>query len=195
MFDELEYEPELALEYEDDMPMADEGDEEYELAMELLSVADDDELELFFGKVFRGAKKFLRSNTGRALVGSLKGLAKKALPTVGTAIGTAFGGPAGAAIGRSLGSAASGLLEFEQYDEQGELENAKKIIRIAKTAAKKAVQKQDQEIDPRMLARHAISYATRRHAPNFYRQASRGGSSRRSGRWYRQGNRIILSGV
>ena len=59
---------------------------ETELAMELLEVGSEAELEQFLGSLFKrvgqAAGKFMNSSTGRALGGVLKNVAKKALPPV-----------------------------------------------------------------------------------------------------------------
>jgi hypothetical protein len=95
--DEYEYEFEGVYE-EYDEPEVFNEEEEMDLAAELLSVTDDEELNQFLGKLikkgFSKVRKFAKSSTGRALGGLLKGVAKKALPIVGGALGTAIGGPA-----------------------------------------------------------------------------------------------------
>ena len=64
--------------------------EEMELAMELLGVSNEDEMDQFLGKMFKGigrglkkAGRFLRKKVLPKIGGALKGLAKKALPFVG----------------------------------------------------------------------------------------------------------------
>ena len=61
--------------------------EEMELAAELLGVASEQELDRFLGGLIKKASqavgKFVKSPTGQALGGILKGAAKQALPVVG----------------------------------------------------------------------------------------------------------------
>ena len=65
---------------------------EEELAMELLSVSSEEELDQFLGKlvsrVAKGARALVKSPIGKALGGVLKKVAKTALPMVGSAIGS-----------------------------------------------------------------------------------------------------------
>src|SRR4030066_2380924 len=61
---------------------------EMELASELLSVTNEQELDQFIGRLVKRAGRFLKSPVGRALGGVLKSVAKKALPIVGGAIGS-----------------------------------------------------------------------------------------------------------
>lgn len=121
--------------------------EENELAMELMSVSSEDELDQFLGKVFKAASKG-QKNVGAAagktggLGGLLKGLAKKALPFIGGALGSFIPIPGvGTAVGSALGSAVSKALEAELAGlelEERELEMARRFVRIAGTAAQNA---------------------------------------------------------
>jgi len=65
--------------------------EEMELAAELLGVASEQELDRFLGSLIqragRAVGQFVKSPTGQALGGILKGAAKQALPVVGSALG------------------------------------------------------------------------------------------------------------
>ena len=99
--DEMEYDTadewEMEEEFEADMDdseyefEADNSLDEMELAAELLEITDDAELEQFLGSLVKRAARsvgrFARSDAGRALGGLLKKAAKKALPSVGSAIG------------------------------------------------------------------------------------------------------------
>src|SRR5690242_10739787 len=62
-----------------------------EMASELLEIHDEQELEQFLGDLISKAAKavgsFVKSPTGKALGGILKGAAKQALPMVGSALG------------------------------------------------------------------------------------------------------------
>ena len=208
-----EYEGEYEAEYDeyeaeyDDTEVFDE-EEEMDLAAELLSVSDDEELDQFLGKLikkgFRKVRKFAKSSTGRALGGLLKGVAKKALPIVGGALGTAIGGPAGGAIGGKLASAASRLFEMELEGlspEDQEFEVAKRVVRLAGSAAKQAAFAPS-NMPPKAAAKAAVVAAAKKHAPGLLRPAPSSAASmlggpgaRRSGRWVRRGSKIILMGV
>jgi hypothetical protein len=189
-----EYESEFEDEYEDEASFGSRDaespfseDEEAELAMELLSVSSDAELDEFLGKMFkkigRGLKKI-----ARPLGGALKGLAKKALPFVGGALGSFIPIPGvGTAVGTALGSAVGNALEAEfgelEADEQ-EFEMARRFVRIAGTAAQQAAAA-GASTDPRRAVQAAVAHAARRHVPGL----DRGG---RGGRWVRRGNTIVI---
>ncbi|ELT46008.1 hypothetical protein, partial [Arthrobacter nitrophenolicus] len=119
---------------------------ESELAMELLSISSEEELDQFLGKlarsVVRNASKFVKSPIGRALGGALKSVAKKALPIVGGAIGSFVAPGVGTAIGSKLGSLAGGLLEVEEAESmdeaEAEEEAARRYIRFARASYRNA---------------------------------------------------------
>lgn len=99
-------------------------DLELELAAELLSVSNEEELEQFLGDVFKTVTRAV-GKVGKAIspaLGTLgqvlKGVAKVGLPIAGRVAGTFFGGPAGGAIGGKLGSLVSGAIK----EAEGELE-------------------------------------------------------------------------
>ncbi len=90
--------------------------EETELALELLQVTSEATLDKFLGDLFKKAWRGIEP-AGLKVIGPLGGLlktvAKKALPSVATAVGTSFGGPVGDAIAGKLGSLVSQALEAE----------------------------------------------------------------------------------
>jgi hypothetical protein len=151
--------------------------EEMELAMELLGVSNEDEMEQFLGKMFRGIGRGLKS-VGRfvgrkvlpALGGVLKGLAKKALPFVGGALGSLIPIPGvGTALGTALGSAVSKALELEfgEFEsEEAELEVARRFVRIAATTAHQA-SGAPPNANPDAVVRNALLAAVRAHVPAF----------------------------
>src|SRR5262245_59714475 len=109
--------------------------DEYEMATELLGVANEEELDQFLGslikKVAQGAGKVLRWPIGQAVGGVLKGVAKKVLPLAGGALGAMAGGPLGAKIGSGLASAAGSALGMEAEalaQEDQEFEGAKQFV-------------------------------------------------------------------
>lgn len=180
--------------------------EEMEMAADLLEIIDEGELDQFLGKLIKKAQRavgrFVRSDTGRALGGILKGAARKALPVVGRAVGGFFGGPAGAQIGAKLAPRAGRLfgLELEGLSlEDQEFEVARRMVRLAGAATKQAAMT-PQTASPQATAQQAVAIAARRHAPGLLRGGTAGipsASSVRgtSGRWIRRGRRIILFGV
>ena len=207
-YDTNEYEDEYEFEseYEGEGPSVFDESEEMDLAAELLSVSDDEELEYFLGKLIKKAgrkvKRFVKSKTGRALGRILKGAAKKALPIVGGAIGTAVGGPAGGAIGSRLASAGGRMfgLELEGLSpEDQEFEVARRVVRLAGDAAKNAAVRPTTG-NPVNDAKVAVVKAAKKHAPGLIRPTkppmpSAGVLSGRSGRWVRRGRKIVLMGV
>ncbi|HEY6126241.1 MAG TPA: hypothetical protein VIV63_16430 [Steroidobacteraceae bacterium] len=181
--------------------------EEAELAQELLGLSSEAELDQFLGKIFKKAWRGVRGlgktlgRVARPLGGILKGVAKKLLPVAAGAAGTFFGGPAGAAIGSKIGSVVGNALEaeFEGSPEDREFEAAKTFVRLAGNAAQQAANTSP-GAPPVSTAKNAVVSATRNSVQRLRRRRSRGasnyhGGSRRTGRWVRRGNRIILFGV
>ena len=151
--------------------------EEMELAMELLGVSNEDEMEQFLGKMFRGIGRGLKK-VGRfvgrkvlpALGGALKGLAKKALPFIGGALGSLIPIPGvGTALGSALGGAVSKALELEFGElesEEAELEIARRFVRMAASAAQRA-SGASPDANPEAVVRNALLAAVRAHVPTF----------------------------
>lgn len=172
--------------------------EEAELAMELMAVVSEEELDQFLGKLFKGAWKGLKkvgSAIGRVagpLGGVLKGLAKKALPFVGGALGSLIPVPGvGTALGSALGSAVGNALEaeFEGLSEgEQEFEMARRFVRIAGTAAQQAARDGIDGGDPQAAARSAVLSAARRHLPRLAQAGA-------EGQWVRRDGRIVVVGV
>jgi len=203
--DEYEYEGEYEYEDEYEMESVFDESEEMELASELLTVADDEELEYFLGKLIkkvgRRVGKFVRSKTGRALGRVLKGAVKKALPIAGGAIGTLVGGPAGGAIGGKLAGAAGRIfgLELEGLSpEDQEFEVARRVVRLAGNAAKNAALAPP-TASPAVVAKIAVVKAAKKQAPGLIKAVKSPTmpfvGSGRSGRWIRRGRKIVLMGV
>jgi hypothetical protein len=99
--------------------------------------------------------------------GVLKGLAKTALPWVGGALGSMIPIPGvGTALGRFAGKALASALEMETGGldpEQGELEMARRFVRIAGSAAQDAAQGDGSPAALRM----AVQNAMRQHVPSL----------------------------
>lgn len=88
---------------------------ETELAMELLSVQNEEELEYFLGNFLKKVGGGLAS-VGRTMLPVLKQVAKVGLPIAAKAAGTFFGGPAGGAIGGQLGSMISNAIKEAELE-------------------------------------------------------------------------------
>jgi hypothetical protein len=196
--------------------------EEMELAMELLGVSNEDEMEQFLGKMFRGIGRGLKK-VGRffsrkvfpALGKAFKGL----VPILGGALGSLIPIPGiGTALGSAIGGAVSKALELEFGElesEEAELEVARRFVRIAATTAHKASSAPPGE-DPDAVVRNALLAAVRAHVPTFAAneaelmaeaeaemgyegeyeeeyEAEAGGAA--SGRWIRRGQQIVLQGA
>lgn len=187
--------------------------EEMELATELLSVANEGELDRFLGdlvsRATRSIGSFARSPIGQAVGGVLKGVAKKALPLAGTAIGSYFGGPLGAKIGSGLANAASNALglEGEMAGEDREFEGAKQFVRLAAQTATQAAAAAP-NADPRAVAQQAAIAAAKALAPGLLSGATSAssqaasaparasvGAAATTGRWLRRGNKIVIFGA
>lgn len=183
--------------------------DEMELAAELLEVSDEAELDQFLGNLIRKASRavggVLRSPVGNALGGILKGVARKALPIAGSALGNLVAPGVGGSIGGQLASSAGRLfgLELEGMSaEDQEFEVARRFVRLAGDAVQNAAQMPNQA--PATAAQNALVAAAQRHAPGLLKAAtptpmngakSTDSGKRRSGRWVRRGNRILLLGV
>jgi hypothetical protein len=177
--------------------------DEMELAAELLDVDNEAELEQFLGdvihKIGSSLGKFAKSPAGQELVGVLKSVAKTALPIAGGAIGGLVGGPPGALIGSKLASIAGGALGLELEGlspEDRDFEASKQFVRFAGQTVANALQA-DPRADPEAVAHHAAVEAARVYAPGLMNIAGMGWHEprRRTGRWIRHGDRIILLGV
>ncbi len=189
---------------------------EYEMAAELLAVTNEAELDQFLSKLIgraaKGVSTFARSSAGRALIGGLKTVAKKALPIVGKVAGSAFGGPIGGMIGSKLGTVASNLFEIQMEgmsNEDREFEVARRVVRLSTTAAQNAasITQKNPTAPAKAIAIGAIKQAASKHAPGLLTpvgipaaplSGGSGGPSANTstttgGTWFRQGNNIIIN--
>lgn len=141
--------------------------EEMELAVELLEVTSEAELDQFLGKLFKKAWRGIKqvgSKVVRPLGGVLKAVAKKALPFVATAAGTFLGGPAGGAIAGKLGSLVSQALEAETTGvalADRDLEKCRQFVRMAGKAARAAAQASP-GANPVQVAQQVLASAAQR---------------------------------
>ena len=181
-------------------------EEEVELALELLSVSSEAELDQFLGKLFKGAWKGIKKvgsvvgKIAKPLGGVLRAVAKKALPLVGGALGSFIPIPGvGTAVGSALGGAISKALEAETGElssEDRELEIARRFVRIASTAARQAAAAPP-DMDGETAATQAVAAAARRVLPSFQFNAAgaRPAPGAQQGRWIRRGREVVLLGA
>lgn len=143
-----------------------------ELAYELLSITNEEELDQFLGslakRVVRGAKAFAKSSVGKAIGGALKSVAKTALPMAGAALGNLVAPGLGGAIGGKLGSMASKLLEAEEAEtmdeEEAEQEAARRYVRWAAGTIRNGA-RAPRGVPAQRVARSAAIASARRYAP------------------------------
>jgi peptidoglycan hydrolase-like protein with peptidoglycan-binding domain len=185
--------------------------EELELALELMGVSNEAEMEQFLGSLFKGAMKGIKkigSVVGK-VAGPLKGIIKTALPIVAPMVGSIVPG-VGTALGGVLGNVVSQALELEGEMEQEEanFEKARRLVRIAATAARDSAQALGNG-DPTVVVNQAVIGAARRHLPGvdvtiLERAAGGRGQARTfpahagqgpGGQWHRQRDRIVLEGA
>lgn len=179
------------------------ADNDSELAADLLGVSTEGELDQFLGsflkKAARAGSSFLRTPTGQLLKSGLKSLAKKVLPMAGAAVGNWIAPGIGGAIGDKVATAAGSALGLElggmgQDEIQEEL--AKGLLRTARQSAEQALNEVQAGADPQTAVTNALSSAVKRNLPGLASGSGDVGAvGRRSGRWIRRGNRIVLYNV
>jgi uncharacterized protein (DUF697 family) len=173
---------------------------EMELAGRLLEVSGEEELEDFLGSLVRSAtsaaRSFAGSAAGQALGGVLKNAARQVLPQVGGIVGSAFGGSTGSQLGTAAGRWLGSRFELEAISQEDrEFEVARAFVRTAQDAARIAAR--GGQLPPVQAATQAVATAAGRHLPGLVPVVMGGGlqGRRTSGRWVRQGNRIVIYGV
>lgn len=192
--------------------------EELEHAASLLEVQDEGELEQFLGGLVSGALRKLKQTIPpqlrQSLVGTLKNVARSALPTAAAALGNIVAPGVGGAVAGRLASQASKMfgleLEGMSYEDQ-EFEVARRVVGLGGEATKAAVEAAQAApgVSPTQIAKDAVVQAAQTHAPGLASAATSAGerampsrayrngfaAGRRTGRWFRRGRRIILVGV
>lgn len=204
------YEFENYGQYETDGPFSEA--EEMELAAELLNVSSEAELDQFFGKLFkkvaRKVRGFIKSPTGKMLVGTLKNVAKQALPAVGNAILPGAGGVIGGILAGQPGSSGGEQVPAEEIfgmeleglsQEDQEFEVARQMVRLAGEVASNAAQA-NPSAPPKQTAQAALTTGAQKHAPGLLNGVAPAGRCRKcahkaSGQWVRQGKNIIILGA
>jgi len=194
--------------------------EELQLAMELLNVQNEQELEQFLGNMFRkigsGLKavgSFAANNVVPVLGSALKQIAKRALPIAGGALGSLIPIPGvGTVLGRAVGSVVANALEMEVAGlprEDGDVERARRFVRLAASAIREAASSPGL-VSPENIVRRALSNATIRHLPaaagTLATMSPTAGEvqpilspnsmpSGHSGMWRRHGRHIVVEGL
>jgi hypothetical protein len=185
--------------------------EQMELAGELLEIRDEQELNHFLGDLIRKAGgaigSAINSPLGQQLGGILKSSARnaalQAIPVVSDALGSRVGGRLGSSIAKGLTAFGTSALgeEYEGFNQEDrEFEGAKQFVQLAADTVKHAVSAPP-GADPRGVARSAFVRAARTMAPGLLQAGGataavpQAGGPRRSGLWYRRGNKIILQGA
>lgn len=200
---------EQEFEEESEMPDADlespfSEEEATELAAELLEITDEEELDLFLGKVFRRARRGIKKlgKKLRPLGKILKVVAKKALPIAGGVAGSFIPIPVvGSALGSALGSAVSQAFEMEfegmSPDDQ-EFEKARRFVNMAGTAARHAAMAPP-TANPIAAVKSAVLSAAKQQIPGMGGSSGSASPSRRTpgrpGRWIRKNGNIIVIGA
>jgi len=161
-----------------------------ELALELMGVESEAELDLFLGNVFKKVGRFAKKGL-KVLGKGLKAVAPIALPLLGKVAGAAFGGPLGGMIGSQLGSLAGkafgGELEGETQEDR-ELEMARRYVRFAALSAQRfapAAGESAEEAAVRSMSEAALRLGAGAPLGPSLRP-------RTAGRWVRRGRRLIL---
>ncbi|HSX81123.1 MAG TPA: hypothetical protein VLQ80_21460, partial [Candidatus Saccharimonadia bacterium] len=180
--------------------------EEVELAIELLEVTSEAELEQFLGNLFKKAWQGIKTIGSKVL----RPLVKTVLPIAATAAGTFFGGPAGGAIAGKLGSLVSKALEAETAGvspEDRDVEKCRQFVRMAGAAARAAALAPP-GANPVAVAQRVLANAAQRKltmgtpggspaAPKRRCRCGQPGNctcgqSGKSGRWIRRGRDIVI---
>jgi hypothetical protein len=183
----------------------DDGEAEQDaLAAELMELETEEEFENFLLKILRSAAGriggYINSQTGRSVGSLLKGAARQLLadPTAGNA---------------PQDGAGEYEAPYDQGEEEQDWEAARTFVRLADEAGKIAAQTPP-DAPPEAVANSAVTQAAQVHAPSLLTPPSPQMMAppplppprrfpgpmgpygrRRSGRWIRRGNQILLLGV
>jgi hypothetical protein len=174
-----------------------------ELALELLQVRDEHELDQFLGsllsKAARAVGKFVRSPAGVALKGILKNAVTAAVPVLSAAVPGlgALGLLRGGGVGTALGAAIKSELDWEGGpDDKHDVEAAKKVLAVGGNAAQQVAAMPPNA--PPQAAVEAVQSAAQQQgvsADSSPAQPGRSDSPLASGTWYRRGRTIIVVGL
>lgn len=181
-----------------------DDDEETELALELLSASDEEELGSILSRIVRPAIRLMRSPGAREAVKRVilrgkKFWAKKAWPVIKKY------GPWAPLPWDIYDIYRSSKKEFDDDADEMQLEIAKKTVRVIRTAAQKAAKAAQAGVPPKVAAVKAVKSAVKKHAPSlikkemyYYPRYGRrypGYRRHRSGRWVKRGRNLIAYGA
>jgi hypothetical protein len=182
-----------------------------ELALELLQVRDEQELDQFLPALLLKAVpallsaapaigRFVRSPAGNALKGILKNALTAAVPGLGGLIGSPLA-PGG--VGSEVGAAIRGELEWEGTpNENRDVEAAKKVIQVGGVAAQQ-VATMPPNAPPQAVVDAVKSAAQQQGISTGGAQTAQpspnggmgGDTSTASGQWFRRGRSIVVVGL
>jgi hypothetical protein len=167
-------------------------EEEMELALELLSVSDESELDRFLHKLleksWRGVRRVAPTLVS-PISGVLKTVANATLPWVAD-VARGLPGPLPAVAGPALASVVSRALQREMEGVRtgdDELEVSRRFVRLAAMAARRAVTAPDAGV-PAATMKAIRTVSTQM-------QNTDGAASAVAGRWSRRGNHIVVSNL
>jgi peptidoglycan hydrolase-like protein with peptidoglycan-binding domain len=204
-------------------PPEEVGQSEYELqssseieelaqAAELLTVTNERELDHFLGDLISDIGKTARGYAGSAssqtMGGILKSAAKQVLPLLSSVLHGDTSGLAGVKAGGPLmadGDKVFGLELGEMSQEDREFETARRYVKFARHAVKRATEA-DPDLPPAEQAKAAVVEAAKQYAPGLESAAQsivtgaeqpgvNPHQHRRSGQWFRKGKDIVLQGL
>ena len=178
-----------------------------ELALELLQVRDERELDQFVGSLLIKAvpallkaapaiRRFVRTPAGRALKAIVKNAIRAALPVFGGVIGPPW---SGANAGADVGAAIKSELEFEGAPgADRNVEAARKVIEVSGTAAQQLAAMPPNA--PPQAADDAMQLAAQQQGiPTGGTQPGPDGTMAdtpgTSGEWFRRGRTIVVVGL
>lgn len=184
----LAYNPEL--EFMERGSTGPDAAHELEFGADLLEVASEEELEHFLrdliATVSPRGREALRTPLGAALVETIKRAARPILPIRSGMLAA----PSADAPDLKLRAARIFGLELEGLSpEDKEFEVAQHFVRLAADTIRKAMAAQA-PADPGRAAQTALGQAARQHAPGLMRHGD--GLAPLSGRWQRDGSRIVV---
>jgi hypothetical protein len=173
--------------------------QELELAVGLLEVVNEEQLDRFLGDLIGEAEAaaghVVKSSDARALNHVLKTAVSQMWQHASTGHGAATRGAIGAEFGRRLSSTAGEMLGLELEGlspEDRDFEAARQFVRFAGEAVKNALGRVS-DTDPHDGAHHAVTAAAHVYAPGLTAQWDR--APRQSGRWISCRGNIIVFGA
>lgn len=170
-----------------------------ELALELLQVRDEQELDQFLGSLLSKAAsaigKFVRSPAGNALKGILKNAISSAVPVLGGVVSSLI---SSGGAGSDVGAAIKSELEYEGVPaENRDVEAAKKVIEVGGAAAQQVAAMPPNA--PPQAAVDAVQSAAQQQgvasSPPGPTAGDAPDSGATSGQWYRRGRTIVIVGL